>query len=167
MRTCSTVNCMSSPEGCLSRTNINVSPKHIEILFSLVSRSQDIILCCERTLCSHWPCAFPHLDMRLPCFQSMLAHSGGLPSSSGLCLDTTSFPGRSVSWVSADYIWTGLQPWCLMGQQSCTSCYLSARARLENSTAHFGLSLPVEIKLWWGLMPGQVSAQHRSRTWAE
>lgn len=91
------VNCMSNPEGCLSRTNINLSPKHIEILLNLVSQLQGVILSCERSLCSHWPCAFTYLDTRLPYLQSILAHNGGLRSSSGLCLDTTSFPERFTS----------------------------------------------------------------------
>lgn len=40
-------------------------------------------------------------------------------------------------------------------------------ARLEHSAAPFGLLLPVEIRLWWGLMPGQVSPQHRTRAGCE
>lgn len=120
------VNCKSNPKGCLSRTNFNVSPKHIEILLNLVSQLQDVILCHECSLCSHWPYAFTYLDMRLPYLQSKLAHNEGLPSSSGLCLVTTSFPGRFSSWVSTDYVWTGEWPWCLMSQQSWTSYYPGA-----------------------------------------
>lgn len=117
------VYCMSNPKGCLSRTNFNVSPKHIEILLNLLSQLQNVILCHKCSLCSHWPCAFTCLDRRLHNLQSILAHNEGLPSSSGLCLHTTSFPGRFASWVSTDYIWTGEQPWCLMSQQFWTSCY--------------------------------------------
>lgn len=91
------VDFMSNPEGCLSRTNLNVSPKHIEIILNLVSQLQDVIMCHEHSLCSLWPCAFSYLDMKLSYLQSILTHNEGLLSTPRLCLDTSSFPRRFAS----------------------------------------------------------------------
>lgn len=98
------VSCISNIEGYLCRKNnrLFIKTQWNSLKLDVTVVILDVSLCQVPGTYSNWPCAFSCLHRQLPYLQS--TQNRGLHSSSGLCLDTTSFSGSFASWLNMDYI---------------------------------------------------------------